>query len=91
MFFSISHYKLSFLKKNEKKILKTNKYSLYQYKNWSKIKIERHNRPIDFRENKKCIISKKKKAINFNTNINSHIFKKLISNGELSNLKKAIW
>jgi len=90
MSLSIINHKLNFLKKDEKKIKRINKYFLYQYKHWSKIRVKRHNTSLN-NHIKRCIISEKKKTIGFSSNINSHILKKLISNGDLSNFKKAIW
>lgn len=90
---TILMYKSDFLKKEKKKIMRINKYFLYQYKSWSLKKIEKHNqsKTISSKELPKCIISEKKKSICYSTNINSHSFKKLIYNGELPNLKRAVW
>jgi len=91
MNFSIYKHKLEFQKKKKKKELNVNKYFLYQYKRWSVKILKNHNSTIRIKPLKNCIISKKRKKICVNSNINTRILKRLVSNGELPNFKKALW
>lgn len=75
---------------SDEKKLNINKYWLFTSSIWSLDKINKHN-SFRIKRIKKCILSGKKKKIAYNSNINSHILKKLASNGMLSNIKKSTW
>ena len=91
MNFSIFKHKLELKKRNKKKELKINKYFLYQFENWSGKKIQKHNNKVSYKTLKKCIITKKRKKLSLYSNISTHYLKKLVSNGDLPNFKKALW